>query len=213
MSIVIFFELICFTIAFITLIKDANFIWRSMIVFLLITCITEITGRWLRIVYHNNQWLYNIFMVFEAGFTSLMFSSILSRYINSRPLILSGLALLLLLYAHDVFEHGFFIYNDLTATVMSVVFVIYSFYYYFLLINDEQYVDLKCSAPFWWVAGTLFFHFGSTAVNLFFTSLPHVKIAGHNITYFIFTALSIILYSCWSYSFICKKWLRTTSKT
>ena len=149
MSIVIFFELICFIIAFITLIKDANFAWRSMVVFMLITCITEIIGRWLRIAYHNNQWLYNIYMIFEAGFTSLMFSSILSRYINSKPLILSGLALLLLFYAHDVFEHGFLIYNDLTATVMSVIFVLYSFYYYFLLINDEQYVDLKRSAPFW----------------------------------------------------------------
>src|ERR1700709_2115941 len=105
MSIVIFTELTCFIIAFITLIKDTNFAWRGILVFLLITCITEITGRWLKIAYHNNQWLYNIYMIFETGFISIMFSSILNRYINSKPLILSGLALLVLLYAHDVFKH------------------------------------------------------------------------------------------------------------
>ncbi|MDB5031567.1 hypothetical protein [Mucilaginibacter sp.] len=213
MSFIIFIEATCFIIAFICLIKDANFAWRSIVLFLLITCATEISGKLLKNAHQHNQWLYNIFLVFEAGFTSLLFSNILSKYVNSRPIILAGLALLLLLYGYDIYDHGFFVFNDVTATVMSVVFVIYSFYYYFLLIKDEHYIDLKRSASFWWVAGTLFFYFGSTAVNVFFTYLKNVKIAGHNITYFIFTALTIILYGCWSYSFICKKWLTTTSQS
>jgi hypothetical protein len=212
MSIIIFVEIACFIIAFICLIKDNNWAWRSMIVFLLLTCIAEIGGKMLKQAHQHNSWLYNVFLIFEASFTSILFGNIFSKYINSKPLILSGLALLAILYIYDLFKHGFFVFNDLTATVMSVIFVLYSFYYYFLLIKDDQYINLKCSAPFWWVAGALFFYFGSTAVNVFFSFLYNVKLSGHNITYYIFTTLSILLYGCWSYSFICKKWLTTTSK-
>ncbi len=210
MSLIIFIEITCFIIAVICLIKDADMTWRSMALFLLITCITEITGKLLKHAHQHNQWVYNIFLVFEASFTSFMFSNIIGKYINSRPLFLSGLALILLLYVYEVIDHGFFVFNNLTATVMSVIFVVYCFYYYYLLIKDEQSIDLQRSAPFWWVAGALFFYFGSTVVNLFLSFLQDVSVAGHNITYFIFTALTVILYSCWSYSFICKKWLTTS---
>jgi hypothetical protein len=182
-----------------------------MVLFLLITCLTEIMGKALRTGHHPNQWLYNVFLLFEGGFTSFMFSNIFSKYINSKPLVIGGVILLLALYAYDIFSHGFLIYNDITATVMAVVFVVYSFYYFYLLIRDDQYVDLIRSPSFWWVTGALFFYFGSTAVNLFFAFLRDVQVVGHNLSYFIFTALSAILYACWSYSFICRKW-QTTSK-
>ncbi len=202
-------EIVCFIVALVCLRKDTSFVWRSFIVFLFLTCLTEIGGLMLRKAHHQNQWVYNIFLVGEAGFTSLMFASLLKQYIKSKPLVLSGLALIVLLYIYDTIKHGFFEFNDLTETVMSVIFVIYSFYYYFLLIKDERYTDLKRSAPFWWVTGTLFFYFGSTACNLFLPFLKGVNIGQHNITYFIFVALSFILYGCWGYSFICRKWSTT----
>jgi hypothetical protein len=211
MSAIIFFEAACFIVALVCLIRDASWAWRSMVLFLLITCLTEIIGKLLRTGHHSNQWLYNVFLLFEGGFTSFMFSNIFSKYINSKPLVIGCGVSLLALYTYDIVSHGFFIYNDITATVMSVVFVVYSFYYFYLLIRDDQYVDLIRSPSFWWVAGALFFYFGSTAVNLFFTSLQDVRAFGHNITYFIFAALGAILYACWSYSFICRKW-QTTSK-
>jgi hypothetical protein len=211
MSVIILIEAACFIIALVSLIKDDNRAWRSMVLFMLITYLTEITGKLLRTGHHSNQWLYNVFLLFEAGFTSFMFNHLLSKYINSKPLFIGGLVALLVIYLYEVVSHGFFVFNELTATVMSVVFVVYSFYYYYLLIRDDHYVDLKRSPEFWWVAGALFFYFGSTAVNLFFSFLQNVRIAGHNITYFIFSALSAFLYACWSYSFICRKW-QTTSK-
>jgi hypothetical protein len=209
MSVIIIVEAICFIIACFCLLKDHDLVWKSMVLFLLITCITEIAGKLLKTAHLHNQWVYNLFLLFEASFTSLMFGNILSKYINSKPLILSGLALLLLLYAYDTIQHGIFHFNDLTATIMSVVFVLYSFYYYFLLIKEDKPIDLKYYASFWWVAGSLLFYFGSTASNLFYERLSDVKIGGHNVTYFISTALSFILYGCWSYSFICKRWLTT----
>ncbi|MBC7399743.1 MAG: hypothetical protein H7289_07335 [Mucilaginibacter sp.] len=211
MSIMILLEAACFLIAFITLKREASWAWRGMVIFLLITCITEITGKFLKSVYHNNQWVYNIFFLFELGFTSTMFNHIFSKYINSKLLIICSFGLLITLYVYDIISHGFLVYIDLSATVMAVVFVLYSFYYFYLLIKDDHYVDLKRSAAFWWVAGVLFYYFGSTAVNLFFVYLKNVRMFGHNVTHFIFMALSFILYSCWGYSFICRKWHTTSN--
>jgi len=211
MSIIIFVEAACFIVALFSLLKDSSFAWRSMVLFLLITCLAELGGKLLKMSHQHNQWIYNIFIIFECGFTSLMFYNILNKYINSKPIILNGLALFVLLYIYEIYQHGFFVFNDITATVMSVVFVIYSFYYFYLLIKDESYIDLKHAPAFWWVAGALLFYFGSTASNLFYNVIVDVRVGGHNITYFIFSTLSIILYSCWSYSFICKKWLTSES--
>jgi len=183
-----------------------------MSLFLLITCITEITGWIIKGHHHPNQWIYNIYLIFEAGFNSLMFGNLLQKYIRATLPVLIGSCLILLCYVIEVFSHGFFIFNDITATVMSVIFVFYSFLYYYLLIRDDRYIDLKHDESFWWVAGTLFFYFGSTACNLFYVYLKDVLVNQHNITYIIFAALSVLLYGCWSYSFICRKWL-TTLKT
>jgi len=204
------FEIICLLTALICLWGDSNLVWRSMILFLLITCVTEIMGKMMKLNHiNNNQWLYNIFLVFEAGFTSFMFYNLLKKHINSKPLVIGGLALIISVYVYEIILHGFFVFNDYTTTVMSVIFVFYSFFYFFLLIENEQYINLVYDASFWWVAGALFFYFGSTASNLFYPFLKNLKLGGRNITYYIFSTLSVILYGCWIYSFICKRWLTT----
>ena len=213
-------ELICFITALVCLLNDNSRIWRSMIVFLFITCVTEMAGIYVKKLYladrqhvHPNLWLYNILLIFQVGFFSLMFYTLLRKYINSKPIIISGLALIIVLYNYELFSHGIFLYNELTNTVLLVLCVLYSLFYFFLLLKDERYIQLKKSAEFWWVAGILFFYFGTTACNLFFDKLHAVVFtSGHYLTYYIYAMLNIILYSCWSYSFICRKWLIKTSQ-
>lgn len=207
-------EIICFIFAIMCLISDRSIVWRSMTLYLLITCITDISGIYFARKYHNNQWIYNIFLVFEICFTNLMFITLFSKYSANRSLIYGGLTIATCFYSYDLFNHSFHVFNNLTYSIMSVVYVIYSLYYYFLLLNNEYYVELKYSPEFWWVAGALFFYFANTACNLFDDKLANVMITGKlNISYFIFKALNIILYSCWSYSFICRKWLSTRTIT
>jgi len=214
-------ETICFVIAFLCLKKDPGLVWRSMILFLFVTCVTEMSGIYFRGLYladrvhvHPNIWLYNLFLLFQAGFFSWMFQHLLNKYIKSRPIIVSGLALLVMIYAYEIFTHGIFVYNELTNTVMSVLIVLYSFYFYYCLIKDEAYIKLKNSPEFWWVAGVLFFYFGTTACNLFYDKLASIIIntkQSFNYLKYLFYAFNVLLYGCWSYSFICRKWL-TTSK-
>jgi hypothetical protein len=208
-------ELICFLTAGFCLIRDKSYVWRSMVIYLFLTCAAEFTGVFVSGPKHliNNNWVYNIFLVFEAGFTHLMFAYLLGKYINSKPLIFTGLAIVALLYAyelHDNYVHHIVIYNINTYKVMSVLFVIYSLYYYYLLLEDENYIQLNNSSEFWWVAGTLLFYFTNTACNVFYQPLSRVLVwNGIHLTRYIISALNILLYGCWSYSFICRKWKTT----
>jgi hypothetical protein len=206
-------EIICFIVALMCLTKDVSPVWRSMVLYLLITCAAEIYGLYIGHQTHNNHWVYNIFILFEAGFTHLMFFYLFGQHINSKPKVIIGLALFLTLYIYGIIAHTFFVYNYLAYTVMSVQFVFYSLYYYYLLLQSDHHIDLRYAPEFWWVAGTLFFYFANTACNLFYDKLYSVMLTPkHHLTYFIFKALNIILYGNWSYSFICRKWLTKRSE-
>src|ERR1700743_877708 len=128
--------------------------------------VTGLTGHFLRLAHHTNAWVYNISLVAEAVFTSVLFGSILKQYLKARPLIIGGLVLTFAMYIFELIQHSVIVFNDLTVIVMSVIFVVYSLYYYFLLIKDEHYIDLKRNASFWWVTGSLFYYFGGIASYL-----------------------------------------------
>ncbi|MDB5005395.1 MAG: hypothetical protein JWQ34_3620 [Mucilaginibacter sp.] len=207
-------EVICFLVAVICLLRARSLVWRSMVLYLLLTCVNEIAGKYIGKRYHNNQWLYNIFIFFEAGFTFTMLANLLGKYVNCKPIIIPGFAIFIVSHIYGLINPGFLSYDYVTCVIMSAMFVLYSLYYYYLLLKDDLYVDLKYSPEFWWVAGTLLFYFGDTGCNIFSKQLETITIGpnkGH-LTYLIFKVLNIILYGCWSYAFICKKWLTTTSE-
>lgn len=202
-------ETICFFIALITLV-NRPFPWPTMPVYLFIVCGVEITGVYLKTHHLANQWPYNILLAVQIVSISVMFHYLLKRSSTSKSLILSGLALLVGLYIYGFFNQGFFIYNNTTYTVSSVIYVIYGLYYFYLLLKDDAYINLKFSPEFWWVAGLLLFCFGSTIVNLLHGSLSTIKVtAKHFLPYYIFMVLNWILYGFWAYAFVCKKWLAT----
>src|SRR6185312_8389499 len=198
-------ELVCFFAAIVCLRRDPSFVWRSMLVYLFLTCAVEIGGVYVSGPGHtiNNHWIYNIFLIFEAGFTHLMFAGLLSNYINSKPIVITGLAIVFVLYIYEIHSHyvkHVSTYNINTYKVMSVLFVIYSLYFYYLLIKDERYIRLKYSAEFWWVAGTLIFYFTNTACNIFYVQLSTVlSWYGYHLTRYIIGVLNVLLYGCWSY--------------
>jgi hypothetical protein len=207
-------EVCCFIIAIVKLRKINDVYWKSWIVFLFITCVTEFAGKYLKDLYledrlhaHPNVWLYNLLLVAQAFFIGMMFIHLLKKYTNSFIIIMSSFGLLMAIYLYELFSHGIYVYNELTNTVMLVIFILLSFLYYYYLLKDEAYTNLLYSADFWWVAGVLFFYFGTTACNIFFEHLSPEKMKSiKHLTYYIYNAFNIVLYGCWSYSFICKRW-------
>lgn len=214
-------ETICFLIAVFCLLKDANLIWRSMVLFLFITCLAEMLGIYIKRLnltdlthIHPNGWVYNILLIFQAGFFSMMFQYLIGKYVNSKLFILSGFVLLIVIHCYRMAVNTFSVYDQLTNTVMSVMLVLYSLYFYYCLIKDDGYINLKRSPAFWWVAGILFFYFGTTASNLFYDKLSVLTVGPQSLKYlkYIYYLFNIILYSCWSYSFICRQWQTMTSR-
>jgi len=197
-------ELVCLLVSF-CLVNDRSLVWRSLILYMLITCLAEFSGVYIERTGSSNHWVYNILVIFDAGFMSLMFAHLFKRYEKSRFIIV-GLILFIALYTYQLTTQGLFEYDNLTFASMSVVYVVYCLYYYLLLIRDEDYANIRYSPAFWWVTGAVFFYFGNTACNLFAYQFGDYK-TYQRLSYTIFKILNVLQYGLWSYSFICKRWL------
>jgi len=200
-------EFICFLAALVFLIKDKDTAWKLLIPYLLLTCLVETTGVYMRKVAHvPNYTLYNTFLLLECGITGYMFYSLYKPFKSTGKWLITWYAIFIAVYVMELVMNHFKTFVSITATVMSVVFVLASLYYYYLKLMDENFDRLAFSAPFWWVGGALFFYFGSTTCNIFFDYLSSLNpIANHlSIRYYIFILLDVILYSFWSYAFLCR---------
>ena len=80
-------ESICFLIALLSLYNIKSPVWKAMVLFLFIICLTEFLGIYFKKIYLQNPkvnlpniWLYNILLIFQTGFISYMLYTLLSRY-------------------------------------------------------------------------------------------------------------------------------------
>ncbi|AYL96223.1 hypothetical protein [Mucilaginibacter celer] len=205
-TVTIVIELLCFVVSVYFLSRDKSPIWKSAIVFLLITVIVEILGRHYNITnqFKKNSQIYNLLTIPECMFISGMFYMCLREYKVSGWLMIAGLALVFGFYLSEIARHGIYDYMNTTTTLMSVVFSFYGFLYLFLLIRGDDYVVLKTHTPFWWITGSLIYYFGGLAVGLLFSVL---NLKGHlnsRLYTYIYMALNILMYAFWSYSFRCR---------
>jgi len=197
-------ELSCLIIAAICLYQDKDATWRSMIVFLLFTCLIEFTGKIMRQRHQDNNWIYNIYIIAEAGFTGAMYVNLIQQYVRKYKLHVAAFLLLAGLYIYEVYIHGIYQFNNVTTTVMSVVFVFYGLYFYYLLIKAPRHYKLNQHPDFWWVAGSLLFYYVTSVSTLYFAvfnTRVHKVFTYRHYSYMFFNT---ILYGCWSYSFICR---------
>lgn len=217
-------ELVCFIVALFCVTKDKNPAWRSMMLFMLVTCIVEFTGAYMKIMYrispsraYMNVWIYNIFRLVESGFISLMFYHLFKMYFNSRLIIFGGLAITLACFIYDVSTRGIMRGVATTGTVQAILFILYGLIYFYHLLKADAFYDLKVYSPFWWVAGVLFFYFGSMVITIFYDQITEklsmlIIAPRRYLTGYIYNALNLLLYGCWSYAFLCEKWLTKTSR-
>lgn len=194
-------EFICLVCAVLFLLKDRS-AWRMMVAYLAVVVAVEATGKHFSLHHLSNSELYNLYLPVEAAFVGYTFYTLLQK----KAWIISGLFLFLLSFVLELSLKGFTEFLFITNIISSVVIVLYALYYFYELLKDDEYYDLRRHAPFWWVAGTLLFYFGSTLVNLFMKYLRGLRSTdlGFDLRYYITTVLILILYSCWSYSFVCR---------
>ncbi|AYL96140.1 hypothetical protein [Mucilaginibacter celer] len=199
-------ELLCFFIGLFCVAWDKTPAWRVLLIYQFATCLIEFTGIYLRDHHQRNSIVYDIFITAECGTVSYFFYYLFRRYFKPFKLLAAWAFIFLTVYISEfVFFKHFQGYVDITASVISVVFVVASLVYYYLVQKYDDYQSLLSSPEFWWVNGVLFFYFGSTVSNIFFQYLIKEE-TDFNLTarYIIFNALNLLLYGCWSYAFICR---------
>lgn len=201
-------ELVCLIIALLCISRDKNLAWRSAALYLFVVCVTEFIGIYIKTdLKQRNTWLYNILFLFEISFYTFMFQNILTKYLNSKPLIYIGLAILMISYCIELLSNGFSSRPNTSLIIQGVLLVLYSLIYFYCLIKDERYVDLRFSADFWWVAAIFIYYFAMTSLNVFYKELGRVIDKPAVVFHFIKAAANISMYTLWAYSFICRKWL------
>lgn len=197
-------ELICLIVAIAIIWKDKYAFGKVITCYIAVALVTEEALAYLAIRGIHNLWLFNIFIFFEISAILYGLYHCIKVYINPKPIFFIGSGLICLSYIYFLFTHPFTDLNSLTISIMSVVFTLYCLYYYYLLLKDENFIEIKSHPEFWWVTGVLFYYFGSTMSNIF-DGLFTVKIIGiFTLRYCIYVLLNLILYSLWVYSFICR---------
>lgn len=206
-------EFFCLAISILCLYREKDKVWKNFILFLLLTCLVEIAGSYIsRGLHQPNFKLYNIFLVIESLVLNYFFYHLLKGSDNGKKLLTGWLLFFLLLYFIELYIKNFNAYVSASSTIMSVELILVSVYYYYRLLKEEKFRQLSKDASFWWVNGTICFYFAGIACNIFFKYLVQDQTAGvtHSARYIVFTILNIILYSCWSYSFVCRYFQRTS---
>ena len=200
-------EFVCFVAALVFLFKDASAVWRLLIFYLFFTCFVEVAAIYIRrVLVQPNFAIYNVFILFECSVTTCMLYNLYKPHRHKAKWLIGWIAAFLIMYTVELVRNHFSNFVTVTATVMSVVFVMASLYFFYVKLKDEQFERLIYSAPFWWVSGVLCFYFGSTACNLFFDYLIRYEFItyNHSIRYIIFNVLNIVMYLFWSIAFICR---------
>jgi len=198
-------EFTCLIFAFIFLIKDKNIFWKTTLAYIFIVCFTEIFAKYIGKIYHSNLIVYNIYTAVELTYITYAFYYFLKDFLAIKKLIIPVYLVIIAIYiGFSAKNNMILIYNSITVSIMSVAFVIYGLMYFFLLLKDEEFIDLKFHPAFWWVGGAIIFYFGGTLANFFDDIIQQKFLGRFNTRYIIYTTLNLFLYGFWSYSFICR---------
>jgi len=204
----ILLEIICFIISIFSIANKKSGWWKYFVWFLAFTILVEVAGYGivkLSFQKESNHWLYNLSLPVEFLFISWALYKICIPTFNCKPVIISGLAIFVIIYIIESISSGFLEYSFRANSFASAWITIICCLYFYYLLKQDDYIVISAHAPFWIITGCFFFYFGTTSCNFFY---DYLKVINTNqnipVRYIIFNVLNFILYSCWSYAFICK---------
>ena len=174
--------------------------------FLLLTCFTELYGRYLgAFLRQPNGWLYNIYLIVEIAFIHFILLKSIEPFFRKAKLFVSiSLVIISVIYFFEseyLQTVGF--YNT-TFKLFSFNTIVLCLLFYYGFVKQDSYVALKQYPQFWLVAGILFFYFGGTVMNFIYQVLTIEITPNKTIRSYTNHVLILLLYSFWAYSFLCR---------
>lgn len=207
----IIFELICLCFAVLTLFK-AKTIWALFIPYLLCVVGIECFGLYAAQNHVSSKGVYNFYVLLNFSFVQMVLYKICN--VNSRRNMLLRIfpLLFLICYLAELTYFGLNHFTLISILLSNILITIQCLYYFYSLMRQDDFIQLKSHAPFWLVSGLLIHAFGSTASFVFYEYLVSINqqlnIPARQI---IILFLNFILYSSWSYAFVCKYQQRISS--
>lgn len=209
-------ELLALIASIIFLSKDRTW-WRYFIVFLAVVVMVEATATYLMIIKKagSNNWLLNSYLPLQYLFYFFLFKNLLGfKRTIAKVSIWTGMILVLLVYCFDIATNGFTNLAYRSIALSNVCCLILSCLYFFLLLQREDYFNLGTYPPFWILAGILFHALGSSMTLIFYEPLKEIyytyKLPLKQVIYIF---LNFIMYSFWSYAFLCRYQSRISSSS
>lgn len=195
---------LCLAFSLYFLYRDKSRFWIITNLYLVLVVLTQIIARYSARTYHTNIGVYNVYIILEISYITYAFYVFLSQYIKIKNWLTGIYIGTMITYTTYTYLYSLSVYNAFTISLASVIFVIYSLMYFYLLLKDENYIDLRNYPAFWWVGGTLIFYFGSTLANFFDDIAQHIYLGKYNARAIIYITLNFFLYAFWAYSFVCR---------
>lgn len=189
--------------------------WRSVIPYLIVTVFVESYCFYLvktsteSVSTHS---IYNMFLLIYLSFHLFLFAKLIALpFINT--LIKIVFVALISCYAWEWHTLGFSHFFAITNVLFGTSIIIFSVFYYYSLIYQEQNLAIIKEPGFWFVTGCVLFYAGSTTVNLNLDRLIMIsKTNSFPFRYVLISILNMLMYGCWIKSFLCLSKTQTYSR-
>jgi hypothetical protein len=201
------FELICLIFAIVSLEKSPKEgYWHHFIPYMLFIVLLEGMGWSLWVMFRiKNHWLYNIELPVTGIFIAWIFYKELAVWGIKKQWFLLGLSIFGSVFIYESFKTKFIEYNQWSAVVRAVLFIIASGVYFYHFLKKTDHIVLFKHPPFLLIAAIFLYYFTSTGATIFIKELSAIYIAeGVPLRHILFTFLNAFLYGVFAYTFRCQ---------
>lgn len=199
-------EIICSAIALLLLRNQSRNIWVLLKWFVVFTTMVEVFASLISAVFHKyNLWLYSLYLPFNFIILYWLLYKVTPYHKYNKPLLLIGIIVFLISYFTEIGIHGIFLYTINSDTVSTIFMFISCNWFFYLLLQKDEWIDIPRHAAFWFVTGLFLFSFCTVVTDLFDSELNDLFIAKKlPLRTLLYIGFNLMLYGCWSYAFICK---------
>ena len=173
--------------------KTPEKFWLALVT---VSAVIEIIARFHPKNHHSNHYIYNIYTVIEFCLISFFFIKIISQ-----PKLVLIIKIFIILFlgvtAFDLISNGYESMGNLSTTTESILFILYSSSFFYLLMKNPIHVNVLAIPAFWLNAAVMLYFSG----NLFlFIFSNYLELHSEKVLVELFTVHSIL--NILSYSLI-----------
>ena len=199
-------NLICSLVALFFLRNENRNIWVLLKWFTVFDAFVEFFALVFSAVSHKyNLWVFTLYLPFNFIILYWSVYKLLPFHKYNKFLCVTGIVVFCLCYVTEIGLHGIYVYSINSDTVATIFMIIGCNWFFYLLLQKQEWILISKHAAFWFVTGLFLFSFCTVVTDLFDNELNDLFITNKlPLRSLLFVGFNLILYGCWSYAFICK---------